>query len=139
MITNENKKLAQWAMEFALKNGCQASRVSLYNGSSSSFEIRDMKIDRLQQASENSLVIQLFVDGRYGSFSTNRLDKKELEKRLLDRGCGGDEFSHAGRSNGRLRVCGMADCAASPQSARRYALSSGGRGEDQVAGLVWVF
>lgn len=80
MITNENKKLAQWAMEFALKNGCQASRVSLYNGSSSSFEIRDMKIDRLQQASENSLVIHLFVDGRYGSFSTNRLDKKELEK-----------------------------------------------------------
>ena len=35
MITNENKKLAQWAMEFALKNGCQASRVSIYNGSSS--------------------------------------------------------------------------------------------------------
>ena len=28
MITNENKKLAQWAMEFALKNGCQASRQS---------------------------------------------------------------------------------------------------------------
>ena len=63
MITNENKKLAQWAMEFALKNGCQASRVSIYNGSSSSFEIRDMKMDRLQQASENSLVIHLFVDG----------------------------------------------------------------------------
>ena len=80
MITYDNKKLAQWAMEFALKNGCQSSRVTLYNGSSSSFEIRDMKIDRLQQASENSLVIHLFVDGRYGSFSTNRLDKKELEK-----------------------------------------------------------
>ena len=55
--------------EFALKNGCQASRVSIYNGSSSSFEIRDMKMDRLQQASENSLVIHLFVDGRFGSFS----------------------------------------------------------------------
>lgn len=79
MITNENKKLAQWAMEFALKNGCQASRVTIYNGSSSSFEIRDMKMDRLHQASENSLIIHLFVDGRFGSFSTNRLDKKELE------------------------------------------------------------
>lgn len=79
MITNDNKKLAQWAMEYALKNGCQSSRVSIYNGSSSSFEIRDMKMDRLQQASENGLVIHLFVDGRYGSFSTNRLDKKELE------------------------------------------------------------
>lgn len=79
MITNENKKLAQWAMDYALKNGCQASRVSLYNGSSSSLEVRNMKIDRLQQASESSLVIHLFVDGRYGSFSTNRIDKKELE------------------------------------------------------------
>lgn len=66
-------------MEFALKNGCQASRVTIYNGSSSSFEIRDMKMDRLQQASENMLGINLYVDGRYGSFSTNRLDKKELE------------------------------------------------------------
>ena len=84
MITNENKKLAQWAMEFALKNGCQASRVSLYTGSNSSFEIRDMKIDRLTQAAESSLVIHLFVDGRYGSFSTNRLEKKELEKFILN-------------------------------------------------------
>lgn len=79
MITNENKKLAQWAIDYALKNGCQASRVSLYSGSESSLEVRNMKIDRLQQASESSLAIQLFVDGRFGSFSTNRLDKKELE------------------------------------------------------------
>ena len=82
MITNENKKLAQWAMEYALKNGCKASKVSLYSGSSTSFEIRDMKIDRLHQASENSLVVQLYVDGRFGSFSTNRLDKQELESLL---------------------------------------------------------
>jgi PmbA protein len=80
MITNEQKKTAQRAMEFALKNGCQASRVNLYSGSSSTYEIRDMKIDRLTQASESGLQIQLFVDGRYGSFSTNRLDKAELEK-----------------------------------------------------------
>lgn len=80
MISNEHKKLAQWAMEYALKNGCQASRVSLYTGFSSSIEVRDMKIDKLQQASENGLVINIFVDGRYGSFSTNRLDKAELER-----------------------------------------------------------
>ena len=79
MITKAQKDLAQWAMEYALKNGCQAARLSLYNNSNTSFEIRDMKIDSLQQASENGLSIQLFVDGRYGSVSTNRLDKKELE------------------------------------------------------------
>lgn len=81
---NENKKLAQWAMDYALKNGCQASRITLYSGSNASFEIRDMKIDRLQQAAENSLGINLYVDGRFGSFSTNRLDKKELEKFIKD-------------------------------------------------------
>ena len=79
MITKAQKDLAQWAMEYARKNGCQAARLSLSNNSNTSFEIRDMKIDRLQQASENGLSIQLFVDGRYGSISTNRLDKKELE------------------------------------------------------------
>lgn len=84
MITKSDESLAQWAMEYALRNGCQASRVSLYNGSSSAFEIRDLKIDRLQQASENSLVIHLFVDGRYGAFSTNRLVKGELERFIQD-------------------------------------------------------
>lgn len=69
-------------------------------GSSSSFEIRDMKIDRLQQASENSMVVHLFVDGRYGSYSTNRLDKKELEKFIKDgiaatRFLAEDQGSHA--------------------------------------------
>ncbi|GHU56996.1 modulator protein [Bacteroidia bacterium] len=83
MIKKEQKALAQWAMEFALKNGCQASRIILYSGSSSTFEVRDMKIDRLTQASESSLQVQLFVDGRYGSFSTNRLDKAELDKFIL--------------------------------------------------------
>ncbi|MDR2496545.1 MAG: TldD/PmbA family protein [Tannerellaceae bacterium] len=80
MITQEQKKLAQWALDFAIKNGCQSARVVLASGTNSSFEIREMKVDRLTQASESSLRIQLFVDGRYGSFSTNRLDKKELER-----------------------------------------------------------
>ncbi len=79
MITNKQKDLAQWAMEYAQKNGCQAVRLSLYNNSNTSIEIRNMKIDSLQQASENGLSIQLFVDGRFGAISTNRLEKKELE------------------------------------------------------------
>ena len=79
MISDNNKKLAQWAMDFALKNGCQAAKVNLYSGSNTSFNLRDAKMDKLQQASENGLAISIYVDGRYGNFSTNRLDKKELE------------------------------------------------------------
>lgn len=79
MITDNNKKLAQWAMDYALKNGCQAAKLVLYSNSNASFELRDAKMDKLQQASESGLSISLYVDGKYGSYSTNRLDKKELE------------------------------------------------------------
>jgi PmbA protein len=79
MISNENKNLARWAMDFALKNGCQAVKVNLYAGSNSSFGMRNAKMDRLQQASENGMTIALYVDGRYGTYSTNRLDKTELQ------------------------------------------------------------
>ena len=84
MITTKQKELAQWAMEYALKNGCQAARLSLYNNSNASIEIRNMKIDNLRQASENGLSILLFVDGRYGAISTNRIEKKELENFILN-------------------------------------------------------
>ena len=79
MITDNNKKLAQWAMDYALKNGCRAAKLVLYSNSNASFELRDAKMDKLQQASESGLSISLYVDGKYGSYSTNRLDKKELE------------------------------------------------------------
>ena len=52
MITKANKELAKWTQDFALKNGCEAARVVLYNGESNTVEIRDRKIDRLHQAAE---------------------------------------------------------------------------------------
>ena len=79
MITDNNKKLAQWAMDFALKNGCQAAKVVLYANSNTSFELREAKMDRLQQASESGMGINVYVDGRYGNYSTNRLDRKNLK------------------------------------------------------------
>lgn len=80
MITKEQQNLARWAMETALKNGCKACRVAIYTGTESSFEVRDTQLDKLQQSESSQLVIQLFVEGRYGSVSTNRLDRDELEK-----------------------------------------------------------
>ena len=80
MISKEYKNLAKWAMNFSLHQGCQAARVSVYSGSDTDFEIRDKQLDKLQQSSENQMVLSLYVDGRYGSFSTNRMEKKELSK-----------------------------------------------------------
>jgi PmbA protein len=84
MISNENKKLAQWAMDYAQKNGCNAVRVQLGSGSNTSFALRDGRMDQLQQSSENGMTISLFVDGRFGTFSTNRLNQKELETSIIN-------------------------------------------------------
>ena len=83
MITEENKQLAQWAMDYALKHGAQQARLVLYTESTTSFDLRDGVIDRLQQASESGLGVSLFVDGRYGTYSTNRLHQEELKRFLL--------------------------------------------------------
>ncbi|MDR3133536.1 MAG: TldD/PmbA family protein [Prevotellaceae bacterium] len=80
MISQQYKDLAQEMMEFAKRNGCSASRISIGSGTESSFEYRDTQLEQLQQSSQNQLSVSLFVDGRFGSYATNRIEKNELEK-----------------------------------------------------------
>lgn len=80
MISDKNKELANWALKHALENGCSDARVKVYFGNDNAFDYRDEQLDRLEQSVEACLTINLFVDGRYSSFSTNRMDKDELTK-----------------------------------------------------------
>lgn len=78
MTKQEKYNLAKWAMNHALENGAQQASVSISNSRSSSVEVRDEKIDKLEQAIQSNLSIRLFVDNRYSAHSTNRLKKEEL-------------------------------------------------------------
>jgi PmbA protein len=80
MISIEYKSLANDAMQFALDHGADSVRVSICSGADSSFGYRDKCLDRLQQAAENRIETELFVDNRYGSYASNRMDKKNLFK-----------------------------------------------------------
>ena len=84
MITQEHKDLAKWAMQFAISKGCSEVRILINSGASNSFEYRDTQLDRLQQSSESSMSLQLFVDSRFATYSTNRMDKKELERYITN-------------------------------------------------------
>ena len=84
MVSQENKDLAKWAMQYALSKGCSEARVSVNSGTSNSFEYRDTQLDKLQQSTESGMTIQLFVDGRFASYSTNRMDRKELERYIAN-------------------------------------------------------
>lgn len=78
MTKEEKYNLAKWAMAHALKNGAQQASVSISNNRSSSVEVREEKIDKLEQAIQSNLSIRLFVDNKYSAHSTNRLKKEDL-------------------------------------------------------------
>ncbi|MDR1582682.1 MAG: TldD/PmbA family protein [Prevotellaceae bacterium] len=80
MISSDQKSLAKEAMQFALDKGANNARISICSGSSGLFEYRDKNLDKLQQASEQRMEIELFVDDRYSSYSTNRMEKISLLK-----------------------------------------------------------
>ena len=79
MTKQEKYDLAKWAINHALEKGAQQVSVSISNNRSSSVDVREEKIDKLEQAIESGLSIRLFVDKKYSSHSTNRLNKQELE------------------------------------------------------------
>lgn len=85
MIEERYKALAAWALKLALEKGCSAARIAVYSGMDNSFEYRNTQLDKLEQSFENGMNIQVYVDGRYSSFSTNRMDKEEL-KRFIRKG-----------------------------------------------------
>lgn len=79
LISGQNKDIARWAMESALKKGCSDARVSVTAAENNLFEFRNLQLDKLHQSSENKLYIELFVDGKYGTFATNRIERQELD------------------------------------------------------------
>ncbi len=80
MIPEKYKEIARKAIRLALDEGCSEVRVSVMVSTNNSFEYRNTQLDKLQQNSENKFYIELFIDGRYGFFSTNRIEEEEIER-----------------------------------------------------------
>ena len=91
MTKEEKYTLAKWAMNYALEKGAQQASVSISNSRSSSVEVREEKIDKLEQAIQSGLTIRLYVDKKYSAHSTNRLKKEELS-RFIEQAIEGTRF-----------------------------------------------
>ena len=76
---NQYKDAAREALERVMKHGAQACRVTMNFGIQNSFSALDGKLENLQNANDSNLYIQIISDERYGAYSTNRLNSKELE------------------------------------------------------------
>lgn len=91
MTLEEKYKLAHWAIEHALKNGASDASVAISESKSSTVDVREQKIDTLKEAIQSNLNIRLFVDKKYSSHSTNRLNRKELS-RFIEEAIEGTRF-----------------------------------------------
>ena len=83
MLTDKEIALAKTAMEFALENGAQKVRVTLNKSLMELFGMLNGELDKVTHALDRSLQVSLFVDGRFGSFSSNRLEEEGLKAFLL--------------------------------------------------------
>lgn len=83
MIESHEIQIARYCVDFAVKHGAAAARVNLSKSGIDSCSMLNGELDKVTHSADRSIYLYLFVDGRYGTFSTNMLDKNELEGFML--------------------------------------------------------
>ena len=78
IISEEEKDLARFCVSEALRQGASQARASLNKSVSDQCSLLDGETDKLSHSTDRSVYVDLYVDGRYGGYSTNRLDKESL-------------------------------------------------------------
>lgn len=78
-FTEEDKRISRGALRMALAAGAGKARVSLAKSCMDLVANLNGEVDKLSSCLDCSLDISLFVDGRFGSFSTNRLEEQALK------------------------------------------------------------
>lgn len=76
--------LAEFVMAEAKKAGASACSLRLNTRRTVQVEVREGKIDRLQESMARGLGLELFVDGRYSTHTTQKLDEASLKPFILD-------------------------------------------------------
>ena len=78
MLEQEEKDLTVECVRMALVAGAQKARASLNKNNMNIVATLDGEVDRISACLDRSISLNLFVDGRYGSFSTNKLEREAL-------------------------------------------------------------
>ena len=79
MITGEDIKLTLDCLEFARQKGASSARITLTKSTEDLVATLDGAVDRVTRCEDRSMNISLFVDGRFGSFSINKLERTAVE------------------------------------------------------------
>lgn len=81
-ISENEKAIADRSVEMALAAGASAAQVTLDKAQTELIAHLDGELDNVRRTGDRALTFKLFVDGKYGVFSTNRIDGEDLEDML---------------------------------------------------------
>jgi PmbA protein len=84
MNEKERLDLAEWAMKHALASGATDAAVRLGSQRQVEVEFRDKQIDKLQDSQSSRLGLDVYLDHRFSSHSTNDLRKDALGKFIAE-------------------------------------------------------
>ena len=79
MISDKEILMVRQALETARAKGAQEARATLNKSSENMISTLNGEVDKVTRCEDCSLSIVIFADGRYGSFSTNKLDPEALD------------------------------------------------------------
>ena len=83
MITENEIDIARYCIRYAVEHGADAARVSMNKSVMDGYNLLNGELDKVTHSADRSIFLYIFADGRYGTFSTNRLEKDELEVFIL--------------------------------------------------------
>ena len=114
MINQNEINIAKFCIEAALRQGASAARASLSKTIIDSYMMLNGELDKVTHSADRSIYLYIYADGRYGNFSTNRLDAAELEDFI-------------GKAISMVRMLGEDTCRTLPDASRTATDAKTGR------------
>ena len=78
VISDAEIEKADKSVQMALDAGASAVMVSLDKAKTEIYALLDGEIDNIRQTGDRSLTFNIYADGKYGTFSTNRFEEESL-------------------------------------------------------------
>lgn len=84
MIDNKEITLLEQMLQYAKKSGAQKAKMTLSKSNEDLVATLNGEVDKVTHCEDRSLSLALYVDGKFGSFSTNKLEEESL-KNFIDK------------------------------------------------------
>lgn len=82
-ITEEETRIADRSVVLAVEAGASAVQVTLDKARTEIYALLDGDLDNIRQTGDRALTFKVYADGRYGVFSTNRLEESSIRDLLV--------------------------------------------------------